>query len=198
MLFWSDLKGNGGNISPREDWVIKNLTVRHGVTKVVVTVVNEKGLRLILVIGLQYYPKEPKEVIIFDRTLKRGSLSGINISDKVYLFGKELLVIYGNGQRQRVAINDIELDISDFDSKSSYLKILYDQGADKTIPRLFIPGIGDLYLHIDDKQGYEKIIVPFDRFKYVTNTLNRLIIRGKWDQKTKIFIKSIKLICNGT
>jgi len=196
-LFWSDLQGYGGDLPPREDWVINDLTVGHGITKIVVTALSNNGLRSSSVIGLQYYQGKRKKAIIFDQTINLGTFSGIHLSTKDSSSEEKLIVINGNGQNQRAAINDIALDISDFDPQKSFLKIEYDQGMDRTIPRLFIPGIGDLYLHIDNRNGFEKISIPLNKFKYVHNILNHFIMRGTWLKGTNVYIKSIKLISNG-
>jgi len=196
-IFWSDLKGHGGDLPPREDWVIKDLILENGVTKILVTALSNNGLRSSSVIGLQYYQGKRKKAIIFDQTINRGSLSGIHLSAKDSSSEEKLLIINGNGQGQRAAINDIALDISDFDPQKSFLEIEYDQGMDKTTPRVFIPGIGDLYLHVDNRNGFEKISIPLNKFTYVHNILNRFIIRGTWLKGTNVYIKSIKLISNG-
>ena len=143
-----------------------------------------------------YYSGKAKEAIIFDESVRHGRLSGISVSEENPFAGRKHLVLKGSGQLKRVAINGIALDISDFDPRTSYLEICYDQGSGKARPKLFMPGIGSVFMDVDDKSGYEKIIIPFNRFRYVHNMLDRLILRGSWEKNSKVYIDSIRLICS--
>ena len=195
-IFWSNLNGHGGDLKPSKFWTINDLALSNGVTKVVVATINEQGFRSSSAIGVQYYSGKAKEAIIFDESVRHGRLSGISVSEKNPFAGRKYLVLKGSGQLKRVAINGIELDISDFDPRTSYLEICYDQGSDKARPKLFMPGIGSVFMDVDDKSGYEKIIIPFNRFRYVHNMLDRLIIRGSWEKNSKVYLDSIRLICS--
>ena len=196
-IFWSDLKGRGNDLLPGKSWILREITLSPGVTKVFVTAINEQGLRSSSVVGLQYYSGKAKKAIIFDESLRCGILSGMSYSEENPYVGKKHLIIRGNGQHKRVTIKGLALDISDFDPQTSHLEIQYDQGSDKTKPKLFISGIGSLSMDVDGKSGYEKIVIPLRRYTYVNNILERLIIRGNWAKTSKIYLDSIKLVSAG-
>jgi len=196
-LFWSDLLGRRGELAPAKSWTIDDLRVSHGVTKLIITAINKQGSRSSSVLGLQYYSGEPHRAIIFDGVLLHGKISkGLYLEEDPGL-RKKCLVIRATGNHGRVAINGIGLDVSDFDPETTYLELQYDQGRDTTKPKLFISGIGSLRLNVDQKTGWERIVIPFNKFTYVYNTLNQLIIRGNWQKGSKPSISSIRLISGG-
>jgi hypothetical protein len=146
-------------------------------------------------VAVGYYSGKKHEESIFDDTLSEGTLSELSISSEKPYQGTKHLLLSGTGQRQRASISGIQLDISDFAPESSYLEMQYDQGTDATKPVLYISGIGSTILDVDDRPGYEKIIVPFHQFRYVTNRLDRVILRGEWKKGTKVYLDSIT-VCN--
>jgi hypothetical protein len=193
-IIWSDFNELRGKINTNVHWKINNLLLNHGITKVMVTAIDENGLRYSSIVGIQYYSDPPREILIFDKTLKSGSLSNLFLSKANPINGKPCLTIIGDGLRKRVAIRDINCNISEFDPLKTFLEIKFDQGYNKTSPTIILPGLGVIILDADAKPGFETLRVPLSCFKYVTNKLNKIIIKGNWKQDTKIYIKSIRLV----
>jgi len=196
-IFWSDLKGQGGDLSPDKSWVIPDVAVTPGVTKVVVTAVNRQGLRSSAVIGLKYYSGKKREAVLLDGNRMKGRLFGCSYSDGGPSGGRNRLVAMGIGGKKLFGITEIGLDISDFNPDTTHLEIYYDQGLDTSLPRIFISDVGSFIIRVDAKTGYDKIIIPFNGFKYVSNVMDRFVFRGNWGENTKVHISSIKLICSG-
>jgi hypothetical protein len=196
-ILWTDLKGQRGELLPADLWRINNIVIYPGMTKVIVTAIDHKGMRSSSVIGLQFYSGKAHQEYIFDGSRVKGNLNGISYTDAHHFSGKNRLVIRGTGQPQRVSINGIGIDISDYDPETTYLEIIYDQGTDKSETVLSLIGIGNVSLRADDTAGDEKLIVPLRNFVYVHNMLDKLVLKGTWSKKTLIYIDSIKVVCSG-
>jgi len=196
-ITWSDLKGETGELQARKLWAIRDIKLKPGVTKVLVTAVNGEGLRSSSAIGLQYYTGSAHQDIIFEKNLRCGSLDGFHSSYDNPPAGTQKLVIEGTGKPQRLAINWVNLDLSDFDPENTYLEIEYGQSGDGGEAELFLAGVGSYIWLPDNQSGTKRLKVPFKNFVYVRNILDHLVIRGIWPEKVKVYIDSIRLVCRG-
>jgi hypothetical protein len=190
---WSNLYDRRIGLKAGKMFRIEDIRVERGVNSILFTAIDNRGLRSSKMIALQYYSDDLKASTVFDEKLQHGSLSNMDVQYAEANESFNALVINGTGKLQRAAINDIKLDIRDFDPRNTYLEIFYDQGTDKSIPRLFMPGIGNTYLKPDSEHGLELIKIPFSQYVYVSNTMNRIVFRGEWKRESKVYIRSIKL-----
>jgi hypothetical protein len=194
LLVWDDLDGQRGQLLPGETFDIKKSHLKPGVSKLVVTATTKNGRQSCAAVGLQYYPGKSKEVIIFDDVLKNGKLNHIGVARNSTADGKPHLLIKGTGADVRAVLHGLNLDISKFPPENTYLEMEYDQGQDNNPPRILIRGMGTFEPAIDEKPGFQAINLPFDRFMYLQNVLNQVIIKGNWNKGTEVRIRSMRLI----
>jgi hypothetical protein len=193
-LFWSDLEGRKGELElqPQTPFIYQPL--RQGVTTLLFTATSTNGFRTSAIIGVRYNEPGIREKLIFKGRNISGTIRGITRSERQLGERSEELVIKGDGSWRRIVIDELAIDISEFDPDRSIVEMSYDQGKSTIRPRLVIPGIFSEEFSPDDRPGYQQIRFQLRNYEYLLNSLNRIIIKGKWEEDATISIQSVRLV----
>jgi hypothetical protein len=192
-LFWSDLEGRSGELDTKAQTPFIYKPLREGVTRLLFTAKDASGFRTSAIIGVRYTANDSREKLIFGNQNRSGTIRGITEAERQMGKKSKELVIKGNGSRRRIVIDDLAIDISGFDPQRSILEMTYDQGDSSARPRLVIPGVFSEEFASDNQPGYQQIRFDPRDYEYLINSLNRIIIKGKWEKNETASIRSLKL-----